>query len=413
MDANSNTNQTPASEAPVETVTPPQPQQQPTPVLPPQTPPPSKKRFSRPVIGGIIAGALVLLGGGSALAYTSWYQHPDKVVHDAIINTLHAKTFTATGTMSYTSDDVTVDITLDTKSDQTNGEFNLNAKIAVDTPEMKQDFAVGGSGRMIDDTLYFKVTGVKETAEDVIAQSGEEFPPYATSIIEKIDNKWISVKPSDYEDAYEDISEQQACLTDLSKKIQSDKAMLREVTDLYREHTIVTVKEELGSKSIQNVGSLGYKVGFDQAAAASFVRGLDGTQLGNELKACNDEVNFAEIADELAEDTASESEKEPTVELWVSRFGHKVTEVSIYGDSENGDRLSMMLQPVFDTNITVEAPQDATSFKTVMEEIQAIIMEQYSEAYNDSGLLLPEGEEFTLPEGISESDLDFYLESEI
>lgn len=343
--------------------------------------PPQKRRSPKLLIGGIIAAALIVLGGGSALAYTMWYQNSDKVVHDAILNAIQAKAVSSTGTAIYKSGDITMDITLDGKSSEGNGEFTVKAKVAINTAEMKQDFDASGTGKIVGDTLYVKVSGVKSVVEDVAKQSNGQIPSYATSIFDKIEDKWISIKTSDYQDINEDISRQQTCLMDLVKKMQSDKSMTHEVAKLYRDNQIVTIKEELGAKTINGVGSLGYAVDIDKDATAAFTKGLSGTTLGKEIKNCSEDVNFNKIAEDITGET-TDSENAPTVELWVSRFGHKITEVSLRGNSTDNDALTIVLQPTFNKTVTVEAPSDTTSLKTVLEEIQSAMMEYYMQMYS-------------------------------
>lgn len=343
---------------------------------------PARKRSPKKLILiAIIAAIIVALIGGSALGYSLWYQNPDKVVHDAVLNVIKAKTVSSTGTITFTRDDLKMDITFDSKSGENQGELSATAKITVDTPEMRQDFEMSGIGRAVNDTLYVKLSGVKSIAEDTAEQSGGLIPGYAANIFEKIEGRWISIKASDYQQINEDISKKQTCLTDLMEKMRPDSSLANEVTDLYRDNQIVIIKEELGSKDVNGTGSFGYKVGLDKDAAVSFTKGLGGTGFGKELKNCDEDIDFNEIVDEISKEV-SENENEPVVELWVSRFGHEVTEVSASGNLNDKDAFTVILQPVFNKEITVEVPEDATSMKTVLQEIQQAILQHYMEMYS-------------------------------
>lgn len=343
---------------------------------------PSKKRSPKLIIGGIIAGALVLFAGGGALAYTQWYQNEDKVVHDAIINVMKAHSIQTTGTVVYSDKDTKVTLDLDGKSDTAHGEFNVKATIAIDNEDMKRDFNLSGSGRMVDETLYVKVSGIKKVIETMSEETNEATPAYLSTVVDKIEDKWISIKASDYKDIDEELAKQQECLTGLSGKIQSDKTMSNEVTQLYRDHQIVVTKETLGSKRVNGTSSLGYKVAVDRDAAVAFIKGLKDTALGKEMKNCNDDVDFDTIADSIAKETTTETQKAPTIELWISRFGHTITEVSVAGDTSSSSALHMTLQPRFNDTVSVEAPKDATSLKTIMEDIQSAITDYYTGLYS-------------------------------
>lgn len=339
-----------------------------------------KRKPSKTVIGGIIAGALVLLGGGAALGYTMWYQNPDKVVHDAIINTIKAEAVTMAGTVNFTSEDVAFKLDFDSKSSEAgDGEFSVKANITFDDEGTDRDINVDGVGRMVEDTLYFKVGGIKEIFDEFAESEGSPVPAFASNIIDKVDNKWISIDPSDYSDISEEVSEQQECTTNLMKKIQSDKGMKDQVIDLYRDNQIVTLKEELGSKSVNGIGSLGYEIDLDQDAAVAFTRGLKDTDLGKELKVCNENIDFDQLADDIANAGGEEtsSEVDGKVELWVSRFGHQITELNVQATGDGNESVSVFLHPTFNTTTNVEAPEDAISLKELLEDLQQSFMDQF------------------------------------
>lgn len=340
----------------------------------------SKKKPTKLVVGGIIAGVLVVLGAGSALAYTQWYQNPDKVVHDAIISAVQAKSVSMDGDISYKSKDVDVKVTLDSKSKAPNGELNAKASVSVDTTDFKHTFDANGSARVVGDTVYVKLSGIQKIVDTLAEESKDPLPGYVTTIVKKIDDKWLSIKASDYEDVSKEASEQQKCLTNLSEKMHSDKAMMDEVTKLYKEHQIITVKQNLGSKTINGTGSLGYEVEANKDAAVSFVKGLKDTKLGKELTTCNKDINYDDIANDLGKET-EKSKATGKVELWVSRFGHELTEVRASG-KEDDNTLDMALRPIFNKNVAIEAPKDATPIKTLIEDIQNAVMQSYMNAYS-------------------------------
>jgi len=353
------------------------------PVMPPPQPmaaetpeTPQKKKSARFVIGGITAAVIVLLGAGGALAYTQWYQNPDKVVHDAIIKAVQTKSLSMTGDVSYKAEGVDVKMMLDSKSKASNGEINAKATVAVDTPDFKRTFDASGSVRVVGDTIYAKLSGIQKIINDMREESTGSIPTYVDDIVKKIDDKWISIKASDYEDASKELSEQQKCLTKLAEKVQSDKAMMNEVTKLYKDHQIIVVKEKLGSKAVQGVSSLGYRVSIDTNATEAFIKGLDTTALGKEMKSCSKDIDFEKIAKDATDESDKDTKTEGKVELWVSQFGHELTQVVADGKDEDAS-LTMTLQPIFNKDVTVEAPKDATPLKTLTEDIQNMVMHYY------------------------------------
>lgn len=365
---------------------------------------PARARSPKMMIGIVLAALIVLLGGGSVFAYTFWYQNPDKVVHDAVMNAVQAKSLTATGKISYKTNGATVDIALNTHSKDGNGEVSADAKIIIDNDTMKHDFTANGTVRVVNDTVYVKLKGIKTIVEDMTGESGGQIPSYATSIFNKIEDKWISIKPSDYQEMDESIAKQQTCVTDLMKKLQSDKKMTNELTQLYKNNQILVIQDKLGSRKVNNIDSLGYKVTANKDAAAGFARGLEDTAFGKELKNCNGDIDFKEIANNIAKDSSSDKNT-PAIELWVSSFGHTITEVNVNGKEDNGnDSLSLMMQPTFNKAEAVEAPTDATPLKTILEDIQSLLKAQYG----SSGVT-----ESMLPMSSFEDELDAEFQSAI
>ena len=352
---------------------------------------PAQKRSPKFVIAAIIAAVIVILTAVGVFGYTLWYQNPDKVVHDAVLNMIQAKAISSTGTVTYRNEGVVLDIGLDGGYGDSGGELSVAATMTIETDQMKQDFEATGVGRFIDDTLYIKLSGIEAIVEDVTAESNGQIPAYAQSIYQKIDDKWISIKASDYKDIDESIARQQECVTNLIKKIQTEDDLSKGVMDLYKKNQIVVIDEELGSKNINNTESLGFKVSIDKSAAKSFTEGLNDTNFGKELKECDDTIDFNDIAEDFTENNA-EDNRSPSVDLWVSRNGHEFTEISIHEESEKEkESLNITLQPTFNTPTNVEVPSDATSFETILEEIQQVILEFYNEAYAPAAGTLPEG----------------------
>lgn len=335
----------------------------------------SKKRKML-VVGGIVAAAVAILGGSGVFAYTAWYQNPDKVVSDALINAIKARTLTGAGTVTATSTNYSMNLTFDTQSTSTEGVMNVKADITSGQGKDKVTFAASGSGLYKDKTLYLKLNDVAKTVKDLEKSYGEELPGYIDPIVKKIDGRWISFKPSDYEEIDKEAAKQQECMINVFEKLESDKEMRDEVIKLYSDNKMIIVKEELGSKSIEGVGSLGYKIDGDKAATENFTRGLGDTKFGKAIKECDSSVDFAKQADEIAK--AEDSKDNVTVELWVSRFGHEITQLTVKG-SDSDTTVDATFNPKFNKDVAVEAPSDAISVKQLMEDIEKAVEKYYEE----------------------------------
>lgn len=348
----------------------------------PQQPQQPKKRNKKLIWGIVISAALVLLGTGVTLGYNLWYQNPDKVVHDAIVNAfIKAKTASATGTMDVQTKDYSIKLAFDGKADDNAaGQAGIKADISI--KEAKLDLTVKGTFVTKDDVLYFKLENIRDAYDKIAKSQGfdTETPAYIDTIIEKLDNKWISIKSSDYEEYSKEVSDTQKCTTEVTKKFAKDKDMQNEIVALYKKHHIIVVDKKLGSKTIDGVGSLGYKVSISKDNTEAFVRGLADSKVGKEITACDKSIDFKKMADDIAKE--KESANKPEIELWVSRFGHEVTEFNA-STKEDDNTASLVLRPVFNKNLTVDAPTDATSFKDVLKDIQEALQAYYQEQYSN------------------------------
>jgi hypothetical protein len=217
---------------------------------------------------------------------------------------------------------------------------------------------------------------VKEIFDTYLAQMpmlDAQTMKQVTKIINKIDGQWVSIKASDYEDVSKEVSEQQTCISDASKKLSNDKEARRELTNLYSENRIIEVKDKLGSDDEKIDGSLGYEIGINNDATRAFIEGIGDTAYGKALKECDDTIDFKKIADSFKE-TEKDSDVEVKTRIWVSRFGHEITQFSM--SAKEGDSVaSFIAKPEFNTDVTIDAPKDAISLKDLIAEIQEIISE--------------------------------------
>lgn len=339
---------------------------------------PKKQKKKRLIIAGIIAGVLMLLGGGTVLAYNLWYQNPEKVVHDAVINAVQAKSTQFTGNFTLVSDQTTIDVKMDGKSSGTDSMMNATMELRTEGDGQKLSLAVDASVVQKDDTFFLKIKGLQRALSEAL-KSSTPLPPAQSQklkiLIDKYDDRWMSVKPADYRDVSKEAAEAQECVVRANKTLNdSDSEARKEIVDLYKENTILTIKNKLGSHVVNETGSLGYEVGLDKTAAESFIRKLNDTKYGKEIKACDTSLDFTKMADRMKKDDTTKSYNEATVELWASRFGHKIRRMSIRGNDDS-TTVNIVVDPIFNENIDVEAPADAVSIKDVIRDVQEFMMD--------------------------------------
>ena len=345
--------------------------------------PPKKKLSKGALVGIIFAGALVLLGGGTALAYNFWYQNPDKVVSDAIVNAVTAKTVSATGTAEIKAKDYTLKIDVSGRNSlEANSTFAAKVSVKGDGFDYTIDAEAlyGAEG-----DIYLKLNDAEKLAKSFEEQSdGQVSFDVFESVIKKIDSKWVKISADDIGDFSDDLKEAQQCSADISKKLDSDtafrKQVMDETQDLYKEHPFIVVGDKLGSRTINGQGSLGYTLTGDSKEADAFFTGFGDTVLGKDFKKCNEDVKFEDI---ISDDFDKENSSTKTeAQIWVSRFGHSITEFNMTAEDDDASG-SFVINPVFNKNEAVEVPTDFIPFSELKADIEKAYEDAYSSYYSD------------------------------
>jgi hypothetical protein len=339
----------------------------PAPMMASQTQPKAPNKKKKFIIGGIIAGAVLLLGGGTYAAYALWYQNPEKVLTDAVSNVIRAKTATYSGTLAMDTKDVKVRVVFDGKqASDLNGEGN--AKITLTS--QGKDFVVNGSALVDKDSnLFFKVGNLKTILDDVLKQSGMTSSPF-DELVAKIDNKWIRVSADDLAEYDKDAGKAQACLTDTMKKIQNDKAVHDSLVKAYENNKFVVIDSSLPGRTINGVDTMGYKLSLNNEAAKKFAEAVNEMQFMKDLQKCDSSFeSFKLDASDIKSTTGSTSTE--TVEVSVSRWSHEFTQLKVTGKDDDASG-EFILEPIFGKDVTVAAPTDFMTLKELQAEIEKV-----------------------------------------
>lgn len=334
-------------------------------------PPAKKSKKKLIIIGSIVAGALLILSGGSALAYSVWYQNPEKVVTDSLMNALTARTVQSTGSLEVKNSEYEIKVTFDGKTADKNAELAVKVDYTVGSKVFKLD---GGGHFSADGDLYVKVNNVDTIISALTGEAAGGSTAF-DDISSKVEGRWIKITSEDVGEFSEEYKKTQVCIEDVTKQVTSDKKLGREVVDLYKNNNFILIKESLGSRTINNTGSLGYVIDVDTKKIKTFATGLESTELGKKLKDCDDTIDFKGFADSFDADETGTKENEGVVELWVSRFGHELTEAKANGASDGTD-IKVVFTPIFNKDLTIKTPSDAMTVESLQAEL-----EKAAEAY--------------------------------
>jgi len=330
---------------------------------------PVAKKSKKPLIIGIILVVFfALLGGGGVLAYNLWYQNPEKVVTDALINAATAKTSVYTGTVKVESDNVKTVIDLTTKqADATTGSFDAKVTVTI----AGKDYAVNGSA-LVDASgdLYFKVEKLAGIVAEYKSQLGSYIDASQSAtidkIVAKIDGTWIKVSSADLKEFSDTTATAKTCLNDTIKKFKDDKSAIAEVTNVYKKNPFIKIDKKLGEKD----GSLGYVIKGDSTALKAFAEGLKTTKVYIALHACDS--SFA--IDTSSMDTSTTSTSSGTVELWVNSWSHQITKLT-FNDASDGSTTSGAISPTYNQSVQIVTPTSSITLTQLKTDIEALLQD--------------------------------------
>ena len=331
---------------------------------------PKKKRTGL-IVGSIIAAVLLVLGGGSALAYNLWYQNPDKIVLDAVQNAIKAKSVSMTGEVKATaSNGVVVGITMDGENDASKGELNAKLSVTYDDQTFKLDAAVRVPG---DGSYFIKADGVEEIIDTLSDVSASPAPAQIVSFAQKIDGNWIKIEKSDIDEFTNDTNKTQECVTDVLKKLQNDTSYNNEIAKIYKEHKFIDAGKPLATETIDGVASFKFEIKGDEEKAEAFGKAFEDTKLYTELKGCNEAI--ADTAKESMDDSSATSTSEPdaTLYVWVSRWTHEFTKIEIVSKENSDTDIKASVETKFNQDVAVESPADFITFKQLQKDVEELM----------------------------------------
>lgn len=340
----------------------------------------TKKSKKGLVIGLIAAGALVLMGGGSAAAYTFWYSNPDKVIADAMVNTINAKTSIYAGTIKVDNDDMKVSV--DITSKQADVKNDLSAKLSVTMGE--KTYSASGNA-IVDGTgdVYFKVN-VESLVSDAKSYIGSvttdaNFNKSVSKAIDdfaaKVNDKWIKITSSDLAGFDKSYSKSKDCINETVKKYKDDKAAIAEITNLYGKQPFVVADKELGQKG----GSLGYQIKTDETKFKAFTTGLKDTQIYKSINSCDSSYSVDDLSKSMTSEAASSDKAK--VELWVDAWSHYATKMTVAGES-SGTKVSAEVLPKYNQTVNISTPSSSITLTQLTKYYEELVNSVYGASSN-------------------------------
>ncbi len=310
------------------------------PVVPAQSP--KKKKW---LFFGLIAVAIVALGGASAAAYVGYFmpRQPKYVLARALGNTVSSEKIKS----ARYEGDITVK---STKENQTfkgsfdgamnDSSFELNGSVGLEVTTLKFDVRA-----FKNKSAYVKIDGLKGLPELLQQDSSSEaamLAPY----INAINGQWIELDQS-----------LMANFTDKTLdtgSLQVSDADAKKIEGIYRKHPYLEVTKVHADEAIHGAKSHHYTVVINRDKLYAFAKDLKSADI----------KNFPNITDsQLSEIKKANFSKYP-VDVWVDAAHTTVSQVSF---TAKEDDMTMTLRMAFsdiNKSVTVTKP---TNTKTLMQ----------------------------------------------
>ena len=335
------------------------------------------------LIVGIISGVLILiLAIAAALLYFLWWQNPQKIVTDAVVNTMTTKKALVNGKMTViANNDSKIELNIKSAADSPKTKTDVEAKITLKnvskTVNLKAAVVTDQDG-----AIYIKLNGVRDLVKSVVSlaidanipSSTYEASPSLKQQVEavkkqiisqleekmsKIDGKWLKTTAEDIANSNTDIK----CSAEIVKKLQNDSKARKEIADIYRQNSFLIIKD---TKLDDRNGGRGFEIDLnsDEAAAKAkdFSKALENTSIGKDIKNCTKDVR-------RNNGSANKTGKSNgTLKIWADVNSHALKAVEIKGNSSDS---SANLSLDIDTSKTesIDIPSNAASLKSVVEEL--------------------------------------------
>jgi len=342
---------------------------------------PKPKSNKKLLVGVILAAVFVLLGAGSVLAYNMWYQNPQKVLGDAIANSMTATSVNLDAEIKTESKPYTPSLgnsmyegappdmfkpstaLLTLKADANYEIAQLDVEYVIDTATPSSKVSGGAVLDYKNGAYYLKVNEVSKLLEFFFGSS-DQAPAEITSLIKKIDGNWIKFTDEDINEVSgattnDNVS---SCVQNVVEKVSTDDISKNELTDIYRKNSILVVTKNLGSKD----GSIGYEIEPSYENTNAFIKAFNTSKFYNDIKKCDDSIKDVEP---MKKSTIEKDASEAKVSVWISRWSHELKKITTSSDSEYSAS-SSTVDVQFNQPLKAEVPKNTIELKTLQDEIE-------------------------------------------
>lgn len=351
-------------------------QNTPTPQLP------VKKSKKGLIIGLVVAGVALLGLAIASVVYAAVYNNPDNAVLDAFSKAITAKSGSTTGNMSYKLNEMSMGVDFSASANESQqSSSSITFKINTDGKE----HVVKGNFVSTKDEVYIKLEDLKSVFAGVLgSEYSDMIDLYFGTLINKIDNKWVVIKPGDLKELSDDTidDKETQCIQGAFAKLQTDKVLRGEMEDTYRKHPLLVVTSK-GSDKDGNRYSLALA---DSDTVDKFVKASVETKFFKSVDDCVKTDLKKEFSARQSSSSNSSDKTAITFEVWVDGWSHNLNKISFGIKNEEGE-LSSDFRMKFNNNPVITIPKADTTVDDLKTEIKRLQSQLASPSYDSSSSL--------------------------
>ncbi len=308
-------------------------------------PPRHHSSAKRTVMVALVAVLVLLASAASVFAYM-WYQSPERIVMNAVLNTANQSALGFTG---------------EYKANQSNIAFSgrtVDDRTIIDGKGSLWSLPMSGSVTVINGRSYVKSDQLSQVLPGLLAkklsvQSRASLTQFAK---EKLDGKWVELDSSST-DFLPGASGSSACIADFFQKVSSSQQARLQVVDLYRQHPFIKVIERPTSTKEIEV----YQLSIDLQRYIAFKAALKKTDLHASMIKCTNDTAI------MTEDEAQNLSIEVSIDMNKTRLvGVKL---------HNPDKQTYVTANLtFDVTQSVAQPADVVKVSDVQAEVMQSVL---------------------------------------
>lgn len=331
------------------------------------------KKSKKGLIIGIVTGSLLLIAlVAGLLTYFLWWQNPQKMVTDAVANTITTQKATVSGNVVVEVKDAgfKLDMSIKSANDIDKSKTDISAKMMFGQSSESINLNLKGNVIVSGKDIYLKADNLKSSIADaykaynkfmaeilgysmtdseINQKVADDLRPFNPTI-SKLDGKWLKVSLDDITD------KKSRCVANELSELNKNNNFKREIAKVYQENQFLVVQDaKVGDRN----GGRGFEVHGSKDKLKSFIKSVENTEFGKKVKDCDSK---AFDRDALDNNDSGNSK----LKLWVDS-GHNLKAFELEGDSDGTKiKFSFDINPGKTENI--EIPSNADNLKDVLGE---------------------------------------------